>query len=80
LLTNVAAAQQLTFNPALRIVLLCALQTGLFQLVRDSSVADFKKNTLALCATAKLYGMPTILTTSLEGEHSCPLGILLHAC
>lgn len=48
-------------------------QTGLFQLVRDSSVADFKKNTLALCATAKLYGMPTILTTSLEVGPNGPL-------
>lgn len=42
-------------------------QTGLFQLVRDYPVAEFKKNVLALAATAKLYGVPTILTTSLEG-------------
>jgi hypothetical protein len=43
------------------------LQTGLFQLVHDFPVVDFKTNVLALAATAKLYGMPTILTSSLEG-------------
>jgi len=48
-------------------------QTGLFQLVRDSAVAEFKKNTLALAATAKLYGVPTILTTSLERGPNGPL-------
>jgi len=48
--------------------LVFALQTGLFQLVRDYSVDEFKKNVLALAATAKLYGVPTILTTSLESK------------
>lgn len=49
--------------------------------MRDYGVAEFKKNVLALAATAKLYGMPTILTTSLEGARpavqpvpSLPLG------
>lgn len=44
------------------------LQTGLFQLVRDYPVAEFKQNVLALTNTAKLYGVPTILTTSLAGK------------
>lgn len=54
------------------------LQTGLFQLVHDFPVVDFKTNVLALAATAKLYGMPTILTSSLEGvsTHTMPYLLL----
>jgi hypothetical protein len=48
-------------------------QTGLFQLVRDYDVEAFKNNVLALAATAKLYGVPTILTTSLEKGPNGPL-------
>ncbi|KIY99059.1 isochorismatase hydrolase [Monoraphidium neglectum] len=55
------------------VLLLLDHQTGLFQLVRDSSVTDFKTNVLALAATAKLYGVPTILTTSLEGGPNGPI-------
>jgi nicotinamidase-related amidase len=33
----------------------------------------FKNNVLALAATAKLYGLPTILTTSLEQGPNGPL-------
>eukprot|EP00882_Tetradesmus_deserticola_P005137 GHRQ01005410.1.p1 GENE.GHRQ01005410.1~~GHRQ01005410.1.p1 ORF type:complete len:175 (-),score=54.92 GHRQ01005410.1:2121-2645(-) len=48
-------------------------QTGLFQLVRDYDVYTFKNNVLALAATAKLYGVPTILTSSLEKGPNGPL-------
>lgn len=36
----------------------------------------FKNNVLALAATAKLYGVPTILTTSLAGARRC-VGVCL---
>ena len=55
------------------VLLLLDHQTGLFQLVKDYDVYSFKKNVLALAATAKLYGMPTILTTSLEQGPNGPL-------
>ncbi|KAF6257125.1 isochorismatase family protein [Scenedesmus sp. NREL 46B-D3] len=55
------------------VLLLLDHQTGLFQLVKDDDVYSFKNNVLALAATAKLYGMPTILTTSLEQGPNGPL-------
>lgn len=41
--------------------------------MRDYSVTGFKNNVLALAATAKLYGVPTILTTSLPQGPNGPL-------
>ncbi|WIA16821.1 hypothetical protein OEZ85_013759 [Tetradesmus obliquus] len=55
------------------VLLMLDHQTGLFQLVRDYSVTGFKNNVLALAATAKLYGVPTILTTSLPQGPNGPL-------
>eukprot|EP00882_Tetradesmus_deserticola_P004113 GHRQ01004344.1.p1 GENE.GHRQ01004344.1~~GHRQ01004344.1.p1 ORF type:complete len:246 (+),score=120.06 GHRQ01004344.1:2009-2746(+) len=55
------------------VLLLLDHQTGLFQLVRDYDVYTFKNNVLALAATAKLYGVPTILTSSLEKGPNGPL-------
>lgn len=54
-------------------VLLVDHQTGLFQLVRDYNQDEFKNNVLALADIAKLYNLPTILTTSFESGPNGPL-------
>ena len=41
-------------------------QEGLFQLARDRTPADMKSNILAHAALGKVFGLPTILTTSAE--------------
>lgn len=43
------------------------------QLVRDWSVSEFKQNVLALADTAKLFNIPTILTTSKEDGPNGPM-------
>lgn len=48
-------------------------QTGLYNVVRDYEPAEFRKNVLALAATAKLYNIPTILTSSLDSGPNGPL-------
>ena len=48
-------------------------QTGLMQLVKDYGVDEFKNNILALADTAKLFNLPTILTTSFEEGANGPL-------
>lgn len=48
-------------------------QTGLFSLVQDFEPAEFKNNVLALGAIAKLFKLPTVLSTSLEGGPNGPL-------
>eukprot|EP00879_Flechtneria_rotunda_P000494 GHRR01000598.1.p1 GENE.GHRR01000598.1~~GHRR01000598.1.p1 ORF type:complete len:268 (+),score=46.41 GHRR01000598.1:174-977(+) len=55
------------------VLLLLDHQTGLFQLVRDYGVADFRTNVLALANTARVYGVPTILTSSLDQGPNGPL-------
>lgn len=55
-------------------VLLVDHQVGLLSLVQDYSPDEFKNNVLALAATAKLFKLPTILTTSFENG---PNGVLL---
>ena len=59
-----------TTNAAL---LLVDHQTGLMQLVRDYTPDEFKNNVLALADIAKLYKLPTILTTSFENGPNGPL-------
>ena len=54
-------------------VLLVDHQTGLTNLVQDFSPDDFKNNVLALAASAKYFGLPTILTTSFEDGPNGPL-------
>ena len=41
-------------------------QEGLFQLARDFTPAQFKNNLLAHAELAKVFGLPTVLTTSAE--------------
>jgi nicotinamidase-related amidase len=48
-------------------------QTGLFSLVRDFPPTDFRNNVLALAGTVKFFGLPTILTTSLEQGPNGPI-------
>lgn len=55
-------------------MLLVDHQVGLFSLVRDSSPSNFKNIVVALAETAKLYQLPTVLTTSIEKG---PNGVIL---
>ncbi|KAI0698738.1 ycaC protein [Earliella scabrosa] len=48
-------------------------QEGLFQLARDKTPADTKRNILAHAALGKIFGLPTILTTSAETGPNGPL-------
>ncbi len=41
-------------------------QEGLFQLTRDHLPTEMKNNILAHAALGKVFGLPTILTTSAE--------------
>lgn len=55
-------------------VLLVDHQVGLLSLVQDYSPDEFKNNVLALAGAAKLFKLPTILTTSFENG---PNGVIL---
>ncbi|MBX3384485.1 MAG: hydrolase [Phycisphaeraceae bacterium] len=54
-------------------VLLVDHQSGLCNLVHDSTPDDFKNNVLALAASASYFKLPTILTTSFENGPNGPL-------
>lgn len=54
-------------------VLLVDHQSGLCNVVGDFSPDDFKNNVLALGASARYFGLPTILTTSFENGPNGPL-------
>jgi nicotinamidase-related amidase len=56
------------------VVLLVDHQAGLMSLVQDYSPDEFKNNVLALADIAKLFKLPTILTTSFENG---PNGVLM---
>ena len=55
------------------VILFVDHQTGLMQLVRDYGIDEFKNNILALADIAKLFDLPTILTTSFEQGPNGPL-------
>ena len=55
------------------VCLLVDHQTGLFSLVQDFAPSEFKNNVLALADCAKFFGLPTVLTTSLESGPNGPL-------
>jgi nicotinamidase-related amidase len=55
-------------------LLLVDHQVGLLSLVQDYTPDEFKNNVLALAATAQLFQLPTILTTSFENG---PNGVIL---
>ncbi|KAH9915930.1 ycaC protein [Epithele typhae] len=48
-------------------------QEGLFQLTRDHSPVEMKSNILAHAALGKVFGLPTVLTTSAETGPNGPL-------
>jgi len=54
-------------------VLLVDHQAGLCSLVQDYTPDEFKNNVLALAETAKLFKLPTILTTSFESGPNGPI-------
>lgn len=54
-------------------VLLVDHQAGLLSLVQDYSPDEFKNNVLALADIAKLFKLPTILTTSFEAGPNGPI-------
>ena len=56
------------------VVLLVDHQAGLLSLVQDYTPVEFKTNVLALANIAKLFELPTILTTSFENG---PNGLLM---
>src|SRR4051812_41956682 len=56
------------------VVLLIDHQAGLLSLVQDYGPDEFRNNVLALADTAKLFRLPTILTTSFENG---PNGVLM---
>ena len=72
--TTVDAAQKyVRLDASKAACLLVDHQTGLFSLVQDSPPAEFKNNVLALGAVAKLFSLPTVLSTSLEEGPNGPL-------
>ncbi|KAI0340432.1 ycaC protein [Trametopsis cervina] len=48
-------------------------QEGLFQISRDQSATDMKSNILAHATLAKIFNLPTVLTTSAETGPNGPL-------
>src|SRR3954466_8620939 len=54
-------------------VLLIDHQAGLLSLVQDYSPDEFKNNVLALADIARLFKLPTILTTSFETGPNGPI-------
>lgn len=55
------------------VVLFVDHQTGLMQMVRDFEADEFKNCVLALADIAKLFKLPTILTTSFESGPNGPI-------
>ena len=55
------------------VVLLLDHQLGLFSLVRDFGPDEFRNNVLATAGTARLFGLPTILASSVEDGPNGPL-------
>ena len=66
-----AAGHRLAADDA--VVLMVDHQAGLLSLVQDYSPEEFRNNVMALADIAKLFGLPTILTTSFEAG---PNGLL----
>lgn len=55
------------------VVLFVDHQTGLMQMVRDFQADEFYNSVLALADIAKLFNLPTILTTSFESGPNGPI-------
>ncbi len=73
---NSVAKQQAHDNRLSRdnaVVLFVDHQTGLMQMVRDFQADEFYNSVLALADIAKLFNLPTILTTSFESGPNGPI-------
>lgn len=68
-----AAAAQALLDPGDAVVLLLDHQTGLFQTVKDISVADLRANTIVLAKIAELTKTPIITTASEPNGPNGPL-------
>ncbi|PSR77745.1 hypothetical protein PHLCEN_2v7729, partial [Hermanssonia centrifuga] len=55
------------------ILLVVDLQEGLYQMARDMSAVQMKNNILAHAELGKVFGLPTILTTSSETGPNGPM-------
>ncbi|HEY8154122.1 MAG TPA: isochorismatase family protein [Myxococcota bacterium] len=66
-------------DPADAIVLLLDHQTGLFQTVKDISVAELRTNTIALAGLTKVMKVPLITTASVPDGPNGPLMPEIHA-
>ena len=62
-----------TFNPSTSALLLIDHQVGTMQLIKNLSVELVRRNALALAKTAKLLGIPVVLTSSQEENIQGPL-------
>ncbi len=62
-----------TFSPSTSALLLIDHQVGTMQLIKNLSVEMVRRNAMALAKTAKLLGMPVILTSSQEENIQGPL-------
>ena len=61
------------FRPENSALLLIDHQVGTMQLIKNIPVEVVKRNTLALAKTAKIFGMPVVLTSSQEERLQGPL-------
>ncbi|MGL6076252.1 MAG: isochorismatase family protein [Fimbriiglobus sp.] len=62
-----------TFTPANSVLLLINHQVGTMKLIKNIPLDIAKRNTLALAKTAKILGMPVVLTSSQEKNAQGPL-------
>ncbi|KIJ42679.1 hypothetical protein M422DRAFT_170847 [Sphaerobolus stellatus SS14] len=69
--SNKSTYERLDKNNA--VLLIVDHQVGLFQLVRDFSPEEFRNNIIAHAALGKVFGLPTVLTTSAETGPNGPL-------
>jgi nicotinamidase-related amidase len=72
------AAGSVLINPADAVILLLDHQTGLFQTVKDISVAELRTNTVILAKVAKLMKIPVITTASEPNGPNGPLMEEIH--
>lgn len=73
-----ADAGKVLLDPADTLVLLLDHQTGLFQTVKDISVAELRTNTVILMKVAKLMKIPVITTASVPDGPNGPLMQEIH--
>lgn len=62
-----------TFSPSTSALLLIDHQVGTMQLIKNLAVELVQRNTLALAKTAKILGIPVVLTSSQEENVQGPL-------